>query len=116
MKASRVGVGIAAELRQSRGRFRPAPLVFRRSGWFLVRAIARVPETFRFASTGPFYVEVGGRPRTVRREDVEFFLKWIARLDVALRERNRIPSAAERDRVAAQLEAARAVYARLATR
>jgi hypothetical protein len=53
------------------------PLVFERSGWFLVRAIAAVPETFRFASTAPFYVEIGDRPRTVHRPDVEFFLRWI---------------------------------------
>ena len=34
---------------------------FSRSGWFLVRAIADVAQTFRFASTGPFYVETEGR-------------------------------------------------------
>ena len=53
------------------------PLVFERSGWFLVRTIAAVPETFRFASTAPFYVEIGDRPRVVRRADVTFFLQWI---------------------------------------
>jgi hypothetical protein len=58
-------------------RLRPRPLVFESSGWFLVRAIAAVPGTFRFASTAPFYVEVGRVPVTVHREDVVFFLRWI---------------------------------------
>jgi hypothetical protein len=58
-------------------RLRPKPLVFERSGWLLARAIARVPETFRFASTAPFYIEVGDRARTVHRDDVAFFLRWI---------------------------------------
>jgi hypothetical protein len=52
-------------------------LVFERSGWFLVRAIAAVPDTFRFASTAPFYVEIADHPRTVHRADVAFFLRWI---------------------------------------
>ncbi len=53
------------------------PLVFESSGWFLVRAIAAVPGTFRFASTAPFYVEVGESRATVHRDDVAFFLRWI---------------------------------------
>jgi hypothetical protein len=58
---------------------RPAlkPLVFEGSGWFLVRAIAAIPETFRFASTAPSYVEIGDRARVVHRADVAFFLRWI---------------------------------------
>lgn len=60
-----------------RGWLRPGPLVFEKSGWFLVRAIARVSETFRFASTAPFHVEVRGSPRRVHRADVEYFLRWI---------------------------------------
>jgi hypothetical protein len=59
------------------GKLEPPPLVFERSGWFLVRTVARVSETFRFASTAPFYVEVGDRPRRVHREDVRYFLEWI---------------------------------------
>jgi hypothetical protein len=65
------------EAGELRGWLRPAPLVFERSGWFLVRAIARVPETFRFASTAPYHVELGGRPRRIHRADVEFFIAWI---------------------------------------
>ena len=52
-------------------------LVFERSGWFLVRVIAAVEETFRFASTAPFHVEIGERRRTVHRADVEYFREWI---------------------------------------
>jgi hypothetical protein len=53
------------------------PLIFESSGWFLVRAIAAVPETFRFASTAPFYVEIGATRDSVQRDDVAFFLRWI---------------------------------------
>jgi hypothetical protein len=56
---------------------RAKPLVFTSSGWFLVRAIAAVRGTFRFASTAPFYVEVGESPATIHRDDVVFFLRWI---------------------------------------
>jgi hypothetical protein len=49
---------------------------FKRSGWFLVRALTDVPRTFRFASTAPWYVEVGSSPRTVHRRSVDFFLDW----------------------------------------
>ena len=58
-------------------RAKAKPLVFESSGWFLVRAIAAVPETFRFASTAPFYVEIGERREVVHRDDVAFFLRWI---------------------------------------
>jgi hypothetical protein len=53
------------------------PLVFDHSGWFLVRAITDFPGNFRFASTAPFYVEVGDSPHSIHRADVEFFLSWI---------------------------------------
>ena len=53
------------------------PLVFERSGWFLVRAIAAVPETFRFASTAPFFVEIGDHRRVIHRGDASFFIRWI---------------------------------------
>jgi len=47
------------------------------TGWFLVRAIADVPTTFRFASTGPFYVEIGqGKPR-ISKASAQFFLDWV---------------------------------------
>jgi len=51
-------------------------LTFDRSGWFLVRAITDNPHTFRFASTAPFYVEIGPDRRRVSRASAEFFLDW----------------------------------------
>ena len=47
------------------------------SGWFLIRAIADVPETFRFASTGPFYVERAGAPSRLSKSSAQFFLDWV---------------------------------------
>ncbi len=52
-------------------------LTFDASGWFLVRAIAENPKTFRFASTAPFYVEVGETRRRVSRSSAQFFLDWV---------------------------------------
>jgi len=52
-----------------------APFVFEKSGWFLVRAIADRKDTFRFASTAPFYVEVGA-VRRISRGAVKFFRAW----------------------------------------
>jgi hypothetical protein len=52
-------------------------LTFKASGWFLVRAVAENPKTFRFASTAPFYVEVGEAKRRVSRAAVKFFLEWV---------------------------------------
>ncbi len=52
-------------------------LKFRESGWFLVRAIAENPRTFRFASTAPFYVEVGKTKRRISKQSTQFFLDWV---------------------------------------
>ncbi len=52
------------------------PLKFAESGWFLVRAVTSVPETYRFASTGPYYVELGGK-RRISKSSAEFFLSWL---------------------------------------
>lgn len=51
-------------------------LTFNESGWFLVRAISSDPTTFRFASTAPFYVEVGDR-RRISKASAQFFLDWV---------------------------------------
>jgi hypothetical protein len=51
-------------------------LRFKESGWFLVRAIADNPRTFRFASTAPFYVEIGNVKHRISRESAQFFLDW----------------------------------------
>lgn len=45
-------------------------------GWFLVRAITDVPETFRFGSTAPWYVESSNGERRISKESATFFLNW----------------------------------------
>ncbi len=65
------------------------------------------------AHASPIYVEVAGRP-AASREDAEYFLKWIDRLSLAARIRDRIPSPALKQHVENQLEAARDVYLRIA--
>ena len=45
-------------------------------GWFLVRAIAKVDHTFRFASTAPFYIEGKNGERRISRSAVRFFRDW----------------------------------------
>jgi hypothetical protein len=52
-------------------------LTFAESGWFLVRAISSERTTFRFASTAPFYVELGTNQRRISRNSAQFFLDWV---------------------------------------
>ena len=52
-------------------------LRFERSGWFVVRAIAENDTSFRFASTGPYYVEIGPERHHISRRSTEFFNEWI---------------------------------------
>jgi hypothetical protein len=52
-------------------------LRFRASGWFLVRAITDNPKTFRFASTAPYYVEIGAVRHRVSKASAQFFLDWV---------------------------------------
>ena len=54
------------------------PLSFEKSGWFLVRALTDRTDTFRFASSAPFYVEAGAEPRRISRAAVQFFRAWTA--------------------------------------
>ena len=54
-------------------------LTFDESGWFLVRAVTNRAQTYRLASTAPYYVEFDHQPRISRRS-VQYFLDW---LDVA---------------------------------
>lgn len=51
-------------------------LKIKQSGWFLIRTICDNKKTFRFASTGPYYVEIGDRPH-VSRKAAKFFLDWV---------------------------------------
>lgn len=50
------------------------PIVFRESGWFLIRAITEIEGTYRFVTTAPYYVEIG-QPRVSKRS-AQFFLDW----------------------------------------
>ncbi|MBI4559852.1 MAG: CehA/McbA family metallohydrolase [Candidatus Hydrogenedentes bacterium] len=52
-------------------------ITFTESGWFLVRAIAENEKTFRFASTGPYCVEIGERKKRISRSSAQFFLDWV---------------------------------------
>lgn len=47
------------------------------SGWILVRAIADVDHTFRFASTAPWYIEDDKNHSRVSKASSEFFLNWV---------------------------------------
>ena len=51
-------------------------LHFKRSGWFVIRAVTDLPKTYRFAMTAPYYVEVGYQPR-ISKEAAQFFLDWV---------------------------------------
>ena len=53
------------------------PLTVNESGWFLIRGIAENPKTFRFASTAPFYVELGQEKRRISKASSLFFLDWV---------------------------------------
>ena len=51
-------------------------LTFEESGWMLIRAVTSNPKTYRYASTGPYYVEIGEKPR-ISRTAAQFFLDWV---------------------------------------
>jgi hypothetical protein len=51
-------------------------VVFKESGWFVLRAVADVPETYRYAITAPYYVQIGIQPR-ISKASAEFFLAWV---------------------------------------
>jgi hypothetical protein len=51
-------------------------VIFDRSGWMLIRAVTNHDKSYRFASTGPFYVSIGEQPQ-VSRKSARFFLEWV---------------------------------------
>ncbi len=57
----------------------PALVTINESGWFAVRAIADAEDTFRFAMSAPWYVEIGGEGMKPKKEDASFFLDWTRR-------------------------------------
>lgn len=82
---------------------------FTKSGWLLVRVIASNRKTFRFASSAPFYVEVGPVKRIVHKESVQFFLKWISEREKQL---TRLPNADQRKAVLKPLSDSRKFWKR----
>ena len=52
-------------------------LTVNESVWFLIRGIAENPKTFRFASTAPFYAEIGQEKRRISKSSSRFFLDWV---------------------------------------
>lgn len=93
------------------------PIKIPRSGWISVRAQGPGHPDHSGglleAHAAPVYVEVAGKP-AASREDAEYFLKWIERLSLAMRVRDRIPSPTLKQHAESQLEAAREVYLRIA--
>ncbi len=81
---------------------------FERSGWMLVRAVTNNPKTYRFASTGPYYVEIGGRPQ-ISRNAAQFFVDWVYRRARTLD----LPEGEQRDEVIAYHRAARDFWQRV---
>lgn len=49
---------------------------FDESGWFLIRAVTNTPDTYRFASSGPWYVQIGDQPR-VSKQSAKYLLDWV---------------------------------------
>jgi hypothetical protein len=81
--------------------------------WLAVRAIgpghADHPVGSQYAHTSPIYFEVAGQGAR-SKEDAANFLKWIDRLGLAVRLRDRIPSDELKKHVRDQFERARSVY------
>ena len=88
-----------------------------RSGWCVLRAStdeARYPvlDNYAYATTSPVYVTLDGQPPR-SPADARYFLAWLAETRAAAAAHPGWDSAAERDHVIGQLDAARAVYERL---
>jgi hypothetical protein len=66
------------------GRF--APVEFEKSGWILVRAVVDNEETYRFATSAPWYVEIGDK-KHISKESAQFFLDWLGERRAAMDEK-----------------------------
>jgi hypothetical protein len=75
--------------------------------------VAPILDLYPFGSTSPIYVRVGRDP-VHSRDDAEFFVRWIDRLEQAARAHEGWNTAEERDHAARLLQQARAVYAQQA--
>jgi hypothetical protein len=74
LKNGRTEISVSLdEFKQAGGKL---PLLkFTESGWFVVRAVTETAPAYRYASTGPYFVEIGYQPR-ISRESAQFFLDW----------------------------------------
>lgn len=84
------------------------PVVFDKSGWFRIRAVTDLPRVYRFASTGPYYVEIGYQ-RRISRQAVQFFIGWLDQSELRL---EKLP-AAQRNRLAPAYAEARQFWRQL---
>lgn len=83
------------------------PVRFERSGWLVVRAVTNNETTYRYASSGPYYVQIGDQ-RRISKESAKFFLDWV--YDLARDQRKKAARAgktARDDFVMARLRVAR---------
>ena len=88
------------------------PMVrFEKSGWMLVRAVTNHPKTYRFATTGPYYVEIDGKPR-VSKASAQFFLDWVYQRA----KRIQITDPQQKERVMRYHRAARDYWAKMVER
>jgi len=82
------------------------------SGWLALRASGKSVRHWwgreHGAHTNPIYVKVEGHPQPVR-ENAEYFINWIERLELELKNRNRIPTEEKFD-VQQHLDLAKQVY------
>ncbi len=88
------------------------------SGWMLLRArsdraIYPVLDLYPYATTSPVYLIVGARP-VGSRDDAEYFLRWINRLEAFATENRDWNSDAERAHVLDQIARARVEFERRA--
>jgi hypothetical protein len=91
------------ELNNDARQQKSARVSFDESGWFLIRAVTDNKQTYRFASTAPFYVEIGNKNR-ISKKSVQFFLDWASERIANL---ERVPlSDAERGEIRAMHEKA----------
>ena len=58
-----------------RGRF--PDLKIQRSGWLVLRVVTSYEDSYRLATTAPFYFEFDGKPR-IAKEAVGLFQEWLA--------------------------------------
>lgn len=52
-------------------------LKFDEPGWFLIQAVTNNSKVYKYASSGPFYVEVEGKKPHISKESTQFFLDWL---------------------------------------